>query len=214
MDKIKSYGLHVLSYVMSALAFYAGLDPTVLAAVGGPKALAAAGLAGAIVTGVHNVMVAGTPKPGEVVVKAHWLATLVVAAVATVMLVGCATPQTAKEQSAIVVSVNLAAGFAIQQDDRDPAVWKARATKYKDIALKLQTVNDAGTATVATLAAELQPLVAKLDPAEQNAARAFIAAVTPYLQDQANSNAQVANTRERVATLLDAVIAACSDYGA
>lgn len=214
MDKIKSYGLHGLSYVMSALAVVAGLDPAVLAAIGGPKALAVAGLAGAIVTGAHNVAVAGAPKPGSVALKSVAAFMLAVMLGTSVMLMsGCATAPTPTQQSAALVAVNIAAGQAIQGSDHDPAVWKARAVKYKAIAVQLQTVNDAGNATIATLAADLQPLIAKLEPREQLAANALVAAVTPYLQEKLKSP-EVDNARESIAVLLSAVVRACEAYGA
>lgn len=215
MDKIKAYGAHGVAYLVSALTMVAGLDPAVLAAVGGPKALAAAGLAGAIVTGIHNIAVAGAPKPGSVALKSFTgVLCAVMLGVAMLTMSACQTAPTAKQQSATVVGVNIAASFAIQKDDHDPAVWKARAVKYKAIALRLQTVNDAGNATLATLAGELQPLIAKLDPAEQNAANAFVAAMVPYLQDRANSSEAVAHTQEAVTDLLAAVVKACEAYGA
>lgn len=211
MESVQKFGAHVLSYAMSGLAFVAGIDPSLLAAH--PKAAAAVGAAGLILTAIHNVQTAGAPKPGTVTTIAKALLPVALGVMFAASLVACKTAPTVKEQSVVAVSVNIAAGRAIQQNDSDPAVWKTRAASYKSIALRIQTVNDASTATIATLGAELQPLIAKLGPADQLAARSLIAAVTPYLQEQADANADVANVRERVSYILATFITACEAYG-
>lgn len=127
---------------------------------------------------------------------------------------GCKTAPTATQQSGIAIAVDLAAGFGIQQGSTDPGVWKARATQFKTIATQLKTLNDAGTATLATLAGDLQPLIAKLPPADVLAANTLVAALTPYLNQQLAGNPTVANTQAAVDLILQAVIDACTVYGA
>lgn len=210
MEKLKSYGAHGVSYLLSLLAVVAGLDPSLLAAVGGPKALAVAGLAGALATGLHNVMAAGTVKPGVTTV-AKMIPLLLVACTAA-MLVACATPPTVSEKSGVTVATYLVTGQAIKQKDSDPAVWSRRASYYKAVALQIQDHNNAGTATLATLAADLEPALAQLPPDQRLAAEALITAFTPYLQEQVNANPVVSYSQERLAVILVALIRTCDAY--
>lgn len=214
MDKFKTYGAHALAYLVSGLTIASKLDPSLLP----PDIGVWVGVAGLVLTAGHNVVVASGVKPGDVVSVVKSFAMFAVAVMFAVTLAGslaaCQTAPTATQQSVAVVAVNIAAGQAIQRQDHDPAVWKARAVQYKAIAVQLQGVNDAGNATIATLAADLQPLVDKLPPADQLAANSLIAAVTPFLQDKVNSSETVAHTREAVAVLLSAVVKACEAYGA
>jgi hypothetical protein len=212
VDKIQSYGAHAVAYVGSLLALVAGLDPTMFA--GHPKIIATIGAAGLILTAAHNVNAAGTPKPGSVSTVAKVLALFVVSVLTVSSLVACKTAPTAKEQSAVTVAVYVVAGRAIRDNDSVPAVWKARAEKYKAAAIRLRDVNEAGTATLATLTAELEPLIAKLNPDEQLAARALVAGLTPYLQEQINASETVAVSQERLSYILAALITVCEAYGA
>lgn len=136
------------------------------------------------------------------------------AAITILSVSACKTLPTVNQQAGITVAIDIAAGFAIQQHDTDQSVWKARAAQYKAIALQLQALNNAGTATLATLQADLEPLIAKLPPADVLAAHALVAAVTPYVQQQISTNPKVANTQAAVAVVLQAVIDACTAYGA
>lgn len=129
-------------------------------------------------------------------------------------LCACTTAPTANQQAGIQVSVDVATGFAIQQKDADPGVWKARAIAYKSIALQLQAINSAGNSTLATLAADLQPLIAKLPPVDQLAARSLVAGLTPYLNAQLRDNPTVAATQTALASILTEFILACETYGA
>lgn len=214
MDKITRYGAHALSYIVSALTVVAGTNPALLP----PGWLPYVGLAGVILTGVHGQATGVAPVAKDTLAAAKavmvLMTCLLVTAVMSTALTACATAPTATEQSATGVAVNIIAGRAIQREDADPGVWKARAAGYKAAAVRLQTVNAGGTATVATLVAELQPLIAKLGPADQNAARILVAALTPYIQEQANANPAVAQTSERLSYILATFIAACEAYGA
>ncbi len=127
-------------------------------------------------------------------------------------LAGCKTAPTATEQSAVTVAVYIVAGHAIKRDDVVPAIWAARAARYKAAAVMLQTTNDAGDATIATLAADLAPLLDKLNPTDRLAADGLIAALTPYLQAQVDANPEVGYSRERLSTILAALIRACDAY--
>lgn len=124
----------------------------------------------------------------------------------------CTTPPTAGQQAGIQVAVDVATGLAIQQKDSDPAVWKARAAQYRAIATQLQTLNSMGTATLATLAADLQPMIGQLPPAEQLAARSLVAALTPYLNAQLRDNPTLATTQAAVGAILAEFILACDTY--
>lgn len=131
------------------------------------------------------------------------------------VIAGCAATPTAKEQVAVAVVVNIAAGRAIQRSDTDTAVWAARATEYKTIAVQIREASKDSNATVATLGLELRALVAKnLGPANQIAANAVIAAVTPYLQQEAADHPNVANVTARLSYMLDQFIMTCDAYGA
>lgn len=140
------------------------------------------------------------------------------AAVLLLALAACTTAPTLTQQaqisSGITIAVDVAAGFAIQQKDIDPAIWKARAVSYKAIAVQLQSINSGGAATLSTLAVALQPLVAKLPPVDQIAANTLVAALTPYLQQQLSANPSAATVQTTVAEILNAVISACAAYGA
>jgi hypothetical protein len=138
---------------------------------------------------------------------------LILAALCAVAaLSGCKTLPNATQQAAASVVVDVAAGLAIQQGSPDPAVWKARAIGFKAIATVLLQKNSA--TTLASLQAELLPLVAKLGPADVLAANALVAALTPVLQQQLGANPTVANTQAAVAVVLNDIITACNAYGA
>lgn len=214
MEKITAYGAHALAYIVSSLTVIAGTNPALLP----PSWLPYIGLAGVILTGVHG-QATGVAPVAAVAAKAAktavmLMACVLVAGVAVTSLTACKTAPTVKEQSIVAIAINVAAGRAIQRDDAVPAVWKARAEQYKAAAVRLQSVNDAGTATVASLVAEVQPLIEKLGPADQLAARSLLAGLTPYLQEQVNANEDLKNSRERVSYILATFITACEAYGA
>lgn len=169
---------------------------------------------GAVVA-VETAAVASLATPPAGVVKALALLVVLTLAITTASgLTACATAPSVNEQAAVTAAMDVATGLAVQNGTSDPAVWKARASNFKAIALQLQAVNSAGNATLATLAGDLQPLIQKLGPADVLAANALIAAVTPYLQEQQSTNTTVINTQARVALILTAVINACTVYGA
>jgi hypothetical protein len=223
-DFVKSYLGHMGGYVMGAATIVSSLDGKLLP----PQYSFFISLAGMIVTAGHHGYTAGNAS-GIVTAaaKAALDAASKVAAVAPAlllavvlgagMLTGCATmtpTQKAQANAGATVAVQVAAGFAIQQKSNDPAAWKARAVEFKAIAIELQTVNNAGTATLATLAADLAPLVTKLPPADQLAAQAAVAGLTPFLQAQIQANPSAGAVQAEVATVLSAFIAACEAYGA
>lgn len=126
-------------------------------------------------------------------------------------LSACASGPNATEQTAIAVAVDLATGFAIEQGTNIQSVKVARATNFEAIAKQLQTLNQAGNLTLPTLAADLGPAIAKLPPADQLAANALVAALTPWVNQQL-SNPKVANAQATIAIFLSAVIQACAVY--
>lgn len=211
---LKSYFSHLVNYVIAAVTVVAGLDPALLP----PQYAAIVAGAGLVATVAHHSYTAGgataTLQAVTKAVQASAVVLLIgVALVSSALLSACKTLPTPTQQSQVAIAVDVAAGFAIQQKDADPAVWKARAVQYKAIAVELKAVNDAGTATLATLQADLAPAIAKLSPAEQLGARALVAALVPYLQAQAQANATVQNTQAAVDVILAAVIDACTAYG-
>lgn len=215
MDHLKAYPGHLLLYVVGAFDFVSRLPAAGVLAPYAPYITAAGIIAG----GLHHayqsgaassVVSAAASAPVKLMLAVMALSVILGASV----LQGCASAPTANQQAGIVVSVDVAAGLAIQQKDTDPVKWKARASEYKAIAVELKTVNDAGGATLATLAADLAPLVAKLPPADQLAASALESALIPYLQSQIPGNANVQNAQTTVDVVLTAVISACEAYGA
>lgn len=213
---------HLAGYVLAGADIVSKVNPTLLP----PQYGILLSVAGLVTVAAHHGFQAGT---AQVVVKAatdalaQAPAKLVVAALMIACTLGlgsqltaCATAPTATEQSGIVVAVSVATGLAVSNGGKvsDLATQKARATEYKSIAVKVKAVNDAGTATLATLAAALQPEIVKLPPADQLAAQALVAALTPYLQSQIPGNADVKNVQTTVDLILAAVINACEAYGA
>jgi hypothetical protein len=129
------------------------------------------------------------------------------------VVTGCKTMPTPTQQAGITVAVDIATGAAIQNGGTTDT-WKARAAKFKAIAISVKQVNDAGTATLATLMADLTPQLALLPPADQLAAHALVAAIQPYLDQEIAANPDLATTRAALDVILQAVIDSCNAYGA
>jgi hypothetical protein len=126
---------------------------------------------------------------------------------------GCKTAPTAQESAGITVAVDIATAAAIQ-NGAQPAEYKARAANFKSIAVTVKAVNDAGTATLATLAADLEPQISKLPPPDQLAAHALVAALKPYLDAELQGNDGLKNVQTTLDVILQAVIDSCAAYGA
>lgn len=227
MNSVKSifgsYLGHLGGYLVATATIVSGLDPKLVP----PQYSFITALAGAVVIASHHSYQAGANSiltaalTSASTAIAQTPAKLVMAALMLACVLGvgsqltaCASAPTVNQQSGIIVSVDIASGLAIQQHDSDPAKWTARAKEYKAIAVELKTLNDAGGATLATLAADLAPLVAKLPPADQLAASALEAALIPYLQAQIPGNANVQNAQTTVDVVLTSLISACEAYGA
>jgi len=213
---------HLAGYVLAGADIVSKINPALVP----PQYGILLSVAGLVTVAAHHGYSAGA---AQVVVKAatdalaQAPAKLVVAALMLACTLGigsqltaCATLPSAQAQGGIVVAVDVATGLALSDGGKitDTAVLKARAVEYKAVALKVKAVNDAGTATLATLAAVLQPEIAKLPPADQLAAQALIAALTPYLQSQIPGNANVQNVQTTVDLILSNLILACEAYGA
>lgn len=137
---------------------------------------------------------------------------LVTACLAVFGLLGaCKTVPTANQQTGITLAVELATGAAIEYQITDPGAKKVRAQLFEDGAKAIQKINDAGTLTLPLLAQTLQPLIAKLPPADQLAANTLVLALKPWV-DQQLTNPAVANTQATIDVFLNAVIAACAIY--
>lgn len=203
-------GQHVLNYLIAAAAIVAGLSPNLMGSHG-PAIVGAAVLAGNV---LHGLVTADPSKPTGTVVKSLFTALVFACVLTTVLAVSaCKTAPTATQSAGITVAVDIATGAAIQ-NGASPAGYQSRAANFKAIAVKVKAVNDAGTATLATLAADIAPLIATLPPADQLAAHALIAALTPYLNQEIAASPQLQNTQATLDTILQAVIDSCSAYGA
>lgn len=216
-DKVKVYGAHAIAYALGALTIVAGLKGLP------PQYLWVPGVASIILTALNNVAVAkangsapSVTTVAKVLLPAACLGLIILSASAG--LVACTTTPTQNQQTGIAVAVEVATGAAIQSGTSDPTVWKTRAIAYKAAALSIKAVNDGGTgATLASLQAVLQPLIAKLPPADQLAANALVTALATIIQAQLGSGtttATVANLQTTVDLILTDVINTCTVYGA
>jgi hypothetical protein len=204
-DFLKSYGGHMAAYLTAALSIFQYTSPTTL----GPNGPLIIAVVGALAGAASNVHVANASAAVVGKVASFFVCAILVAG----MLTGCKTLPTPTQQAGITVAVDIATGAAIQNGGTTET-WKARAVKFKAIATSVKQVNDAGTATLATLAADLQPQLALLPPADQLAAHALMAALQPYIDNEVAANPDLATTRAALDSILQAVIDACTAYGA
>jgi ABC-type transporter Mla MlaB component len=215
VNHLKAYPAHLALYLVGALDFLSTLP----AAGGLAPYTGYITAAGVLAAALHHSFQTGAAS-AAVQAVASAPAKLVLATVAlsivlgASVLQGCTTLPTATQDAAITTTVSIATGFAIQQKDTDPKVWQTRATQIKLIALELKSVNDAGSASLATLAADLQPQIQKLGPADVIAVNSLVAALTPLLNQQIQGNPKVGNTQVAVDSILTAVLTTCSAYGA
>lgn len=202
--------LHVVNSLAGGLALVAGLDPVLF----GPYAPQAAIAVGAATIGA-NVLHAMLAKETATTVPPSVVPALLLGLVlfGAVGIPGCATAPTPTQQAGITVAVDIATAAAIQ-NGASPNAYLSRATNFKAIAVEVKALNDAGTATLATLAADIAPLIAKLPPPDQIAAHTLIAALTPYLNAQTASNPNLQNAQATLDSILQAVIDSCGAYGA
>ena len=216
-DIVKSYAGHLGGYLIAAATIVSGLDPKLVP----PQYSFITSIAGLVIVASHHGYSAGLngaaiAAAANAATKA--LTTAVVPMVLCAMLVagmvtGCKTLPTPTQQAGITVAVDIATGAAIQNGGT-AETWKARAVKFKAIATTVKQVNDAGTATLATLAADLNPQLALLPPADQLAAHALVAALQPYIDNEVAANPDLATTRAALDVILQAVIDSCNAYGA
>lgn len=218
-DFVTKYLAHLSGYIVAGATIVSGLDPKLLP----PQYTFMIALAGTVVSAAHHGYTAGTGN--AILTAAANAATtalstvpkltpvLVACVLAVSTLSGCATAPTQTEQAGVTVAVSIATGAAISSSGNS-AVQAQRAASFKAIAVEVKAVNDAGTATLTTLAADLAPLIAKLPPADQLAAHTLVAALTPFLQAETSGNVKLQNAQATVDVILQAVIDACSTYGA
>lgn len=207
---------HLAGYVVAAATIVSGLDPKLVP----PQYSFIVAVAGTVVAAAHHGYSAGVngaavKAAADAATKALTAAApaLVVALLVAGSMTGCKTLPTPTEQAGITVAVDIATGAAIQNGG-NADIWKARAVKFKAIAVSVKQVNDAGTATLATLAADLEPQLALLPPADQLAAHALVAALQPYIDNEVQANPDLAKTRAALDVILQAVIDSCTAYGA
>lgn len=214
MNHLKAYPAHLALYLVGAIDVLAQVPALGALAPYAPWITAAGALSAALhhsyKTGAATAVVeAASSAPVKLMLATMALSIFLGASV----LQGCATAPTATQRAGITVAVDIATGAAIQSGEPQSA-WTDRAAKFKAVAVKLKTLNDAGTATLATLAAALAPEIASLPPADQLAAHALVAALQPYLDQQVAASPQVGNALETVDVILQAVIDSCGSYGA
>lgn len=214
MNQLKAFPAHLLLYVVGAVDLVAQLPALGPLAPYAPY-ITAAGVLSAALHHAYQTGAASTvaqtvaSAPAKLVLAAMALSVVLGASA----LQGCTTAPTPTAQAGITVAVDIATAAAIQSGAPAES-YKARAASFKDIAVKVKAVNDAGTATLATLAADIEPLVAKLPPPDQIAAHVLIAALTPYVNVEIQGNPKLQNTQATLDLILQAVIDSCSAYGA
>ncbi len=214
MNVLKSYGAHLAAYLVSAASIVSTLDPKLFP----PQYAGLIGIAGLVATAAHNGHAIGAAGVQAAVAAATQAVktvapALVLGLALSVGLVGCKTAPTAQQSAGITVAVDIATAAAIQNGVQ-PAEYKARAANFKSIAVSVKAVNDAGTATLATLAADLEPQITKLPPPDQIAAHVLVAALKPYLDAELQGNDGLKNVQTTLDVILQAVIDSCAAYGA
>lgn len=201
--------LNVLNALMSVAAIGAGLNPLLL----GPHGAVIVGVCVLALNVGHSLL--SKPASAPTAIPKALLAVLMLILVVSLCapLTACKTTPTATQQADIAVAIDVAVAASVQAHSADPAVWKDRAQAYETIAKTLKATNDAGTgATLATLRADLQPLIAKLGPADALAANALVAGLVPYIQAQIDANPNNGTLQTNLSLILADVIAACAAY--
>jgi hypothetical protein len=153
------------------------------------------------------------PKQGGFA-RVGFLAWLIAACIALAALssVSCTTlPTNATQQAGLATIVDIAVGVAVQSGQPQSA-WVSRAAQFEQAAKALQAVNAAGPTTLQTLAADLQPQIAKLGPADVLAANALVSGLQPILTALLGSNPTAAAAQQDIALFLADVIKACALY--
>lgn len=215
MNHLKQYPAHLLLYVIGAVDFLSQVPALGVLAPYAPWIT----VAGTLSAALHHSYKSGAASavtqavagaPAKLMLVALMLGSLL----GVGALSGCTTLPTPSQDAAVTAAVTIATGVAIQQHDTaESGKWQARAKEIKLIALELKQVNDAGDATLQTLATDLQPQIQKLGPADVLAVNALVATLTPILQDQIAKNPKVGNTQVAVDTILTAVLTVCAAYG-
>lgn len=118
------------------------------------------------------------------------------------------------EQAAVYAAV----GIAVQQGTSDKAVWQARATNIKTIALQLEALDTGSTAVVSLLQLELNKKIVALNlqPAELLAAQTLTAAINAVVQTEIASQTNGVLTPQTVVAInqvLTWVTTAAAAYG-
>lgn len=222
-----SYIGHLAGYVLAGADIVSKVNPSLLP----PQYGLLISVAGLVTIATHHGYQAGTAGVQAAVDAAtkalkSTAPVLLICLLAAGFLAGCKTAPNAQQSAGITIAVDVATGAAIQngvhcavsttsppQFDCSDA-YKSRAAEFKAIAVEVKTVNDAGTATLATLAADIAPLIDRLPPADQLAAHALVAALTPYLNAELQGNDGLRNVQTTLDVILQAVIDSCAAYGA
>lgn len=201
---------HLAAYVASSVGILAAIDPALLPPVG---KLAVAGAALAVAIG-HHGYTAGTlstavTAASNALAKIPAVAAILMLAIiagAGTGLTGCATVQGffASPASApiITVAVDVAVAAAEQKG--------VTAVQINTIAKLALTADSSTGATLATVAAEVNVQIGKLNlpPLDLAAANILEVALTQAIQAKVGNNADLAAAQADVATVLTAVIQA------
>ena len=208
---------HVVAYIVGGLTTLAAFNPqtaaTLLGSKAGAIAAAIVGIAGLLLTMLHNLGVVGAnppaptnaPKQGGFARVGALLCLLSAAFMVTLcisVLPSCSLLQSPTAAPYVTATVDIAVATAEQKG--------VPAAKINSLA-KLALAADAGTsATLATVSNVVNAQIARLNlpAADQAAADILEVALSAAIQAKVGSNASVAQAQAAIADVLKAVISA------
>lgn len=217
IQNIREHGTKWLGVVGSLAGLVAmTVTPEQIVSVLGAKGPGAALIVGSILVylrGRYNSKqnATGLPPPDPSTIKSHWLVGVLVALVAVVGLLGCATKPSPAQQVGLDALTSAAVAITVQGNSSDPAVWAKRARLILSVAHEIEPLATDEAVSVPALAAAVGPLLdkAKLDPAERIAANTLLTALATVIDANTNPDSPAAAT---VAAVLASAIKAASVY--
>ena len=221
----KSWGAHALAYLLSGLAILAHADPSLI----GSHGLLVVGVAGLLITFIHNVqsLAKGSPSPNSSKQAGRASPGLLAAMAIGIgaALIGCSTlsgsMNNAASAAAVQAAVDVGVGTFIQQTAKTPAAQANEAAQITVIATALEGVLTGNQATLAQLDQMLQARVAasNLPPADKAAALILAQTIQSIVMQQIQAGAVAggagplaANQVVAIKTVLDDVLQAASFY--
>lgn len=207
MDKLKTYGGHLLAYGGSIIAILAA-HPEVLP----PDLLQYAGVAGLVLTALANAHAAGVKLPGAASVAPKMLALFAVSVLVVTTLSACQV-LTPTQSIAQQVAIQYATAKFIEDKHADTDRAKRAADVIK-AAEAVKAFASGETVTIATLQAKGLELVAgsNLGLADKALANTLVVVVVQELQSRVNAGVLSDDDRIKVVTVLDSIIAAANAY--